>query len=254
VTEPDATMIMIGRVWGAQARFHRPGDISVASGSPTSEHPLDDAGVEEVLGAEDLPGADLGVVGAATPRMLGAERPSPEHDRSFRGAVPVPDACRGRDPGALFPDAFGQLGLHHLGHDNDPGRLGDLHNSYLLLHGGPLSVGVLVDARSLPAGRTQAGDYRLTSTLFGTSSSSTMDTPPMTGHGICPGFCQRTVKVGTLRVNSFPTDRVVTTPSCAPCRRRRRAQCRRRDSEPQAAHIRTGPWTQVPKFQPLPPS
>src|ERR1019366_8668478 len=67
VTEPDATMIMIGRVWGAQARFHRPGDISVASGSPTSEHPLDDAGVEEVLGAEDLPGADLGVVGAATP-------------------------------------------------------------------------------------------------------------------------------------------------------------------------------------------
>ena len=39
----------------------------------------------------------------------------------------------------------------------------------------PFLKGFLVDARSLPAGRSQAGDHRLTSTMFGTSSRDIVD-------------------------------------------------------------------------------
>ena len=100
-----------------------------------------------------------------------------EHDRSLGVAVPVSDPLLGPDPGVLRPDRFGQFGLHHLVHHDEPGgrgegqqsvfdrpghvgqgdcrlerqvsqsgcllRLGDAHNSYLLLHGGPLPVGLL---------------------------------------------------------------------------------------------------------------
>ena len=86
--------------------------------------------------------------------------------------MPVPGALRGTDLGVLLPDGFGQLGLHHLVHHDEPGRrregqppvfdrpshfgqghrrfqrqvshtgqllrLSDAHNSYLLRHGGPL--------------------------------------------------------------------------------------------------------------------
>ncbi len=100
------------------------------------------------------------------------------------------------------PIASVSSACHHLVHDDEPGgrrerqqpvfdrpghlgqgdcrlqrqvsqsgcllRVGDAHNSYLLLHGGPLP-GFLGGARSLPAGRSQAGDHRLTSTIFGTT-------------------------------------------------------------------------------------
>jgi hypothetical protein len=53
-------------------------------------------------------------------------------------------------------------------------RLGDVHNSYFLLHGGPVPIGLLGRARSLPVGRSQAGDHRFTLTSLGTTS----------GHGL----------------------------------------------------------------------
>ncbi len=86
--------------------------------------------------------------------------------------MPVAGALGGRDPGVLRSDSLGQFGLHHLVHDDQTGgrgerhqpvldrpghlgqghgrlngqvshsgrllRLGDGHNSYFLLHGGPL--------------------------------------------------------------------------------------------------------------------
>ena len=89
-----------------------------------------------------------------------------------------PTRSCGRDLGVLRADRLGQFGLHHLAHHDEPGgrgegqqpvldrsghvgqghcrlerqvsqsgcllRVGDAHNSYLLLHGGPLPKGYLV--------------------------------------------------------------------------------------------------------------
>ena len=193
---------------GLDVGAHRFGHVHVAAGGHPGQHPFDDERVEQVGRAERLPGVelDLPAVGAPGPGPFRGHRPSTEDHRTRGRPVPVPGAFDGRDPGVLRPDPTLELGLHHLVHDDEPGgrgerhqpvldrpghlgqghgrlngqvshsgrllRLGDGHNSYFLLHGGPLPHGLLGRARSLPVGRSQAGDHRFTSTMFGTSSFS----------------------------------------------------------------------------------
>ncbi len=184
-------------------------DMVVATSRHAGQHALDDEGVEQVDGAECLPGveADLLTSRRPGPWPVDFHEAAAEHDRARRGAVPVPGAFAGGEFGMLGPDRLGELGLHHLGHDDEPGRRGeregsvfdrvgdlgerhgclerqlsdpscfahlsDCHDRYRLLHGGPLPVGCSWwNARHLPDGRSQAGDHPFTSTTSGTRSAA----------------------------------------------------------------------------------
>jgi hypothetical protein len=184
------------------------GHVLVPPRRDPGEHPLDDERVEQVGGAEHLPGGglDFGVLDSAAPGTRRLDLAAAQDDRALRRAVPVADPRRGRDLGVLLADPLGELGLHHLVHHDEPGRrrereqpvfdrAGDLaqRNGRLEREFGqlgrllrlvdtdkatffftvvvPFLVGLSCsDARSLPAGRSQAGDHRLTSTTWGTTS------------------------------------------------------------------------------------
>ena len=126
-----------------------------------------------------------------------------QHHRPVGRAMPVRLAAR--DLGVLGTDPGGHLGVEHLGHHHQAyigaeteqpflhragqisqrhsrfkrqtgqiGRLhlGDAHDRYLLVHGGPPPVGLSWRTPdTMPKARSQAGDHRLTSTNRGTTSS-----------------------------------------------------------------------------------
>jgi hypothetical protein len=77
---------------------------------------------EQIGRAERLPGVepDLLPGAAASPRPLGLDLAPAEHDRTLRVAVPVSDPLLDPDLGVLLADRFGQFGLHHLSHHDEP--------------------------------------------------------------------------------------------------------------------------------------
>ena len=147
------------------------GHVDVAPGGHPGQHALDDERVEQVGRAERLPGIepDLGARRCCGPAgaRCSTWRP-PSTTEPVVVPCQFPTRSCGADPGVLGADLLGQLGRHHLVHDDEPGgrgerqqpvldrpghlgqghcrlqrqvsqsgcllRVGDAHNSYLLLH------------------------------------------------------------------------------------------------------------------------
>ena len=120
-----------------------------------------------VAAPDALSGRDLGVLGADGLAVSSAS--------IISSIIDEPGGGRDRQQ-AVFdrPGHRGDLDRRFQRQVRQVGRVihgGNAHNRYLVLHGGPLPRRVSWwTPETLPAGRSQAGDRRLTSTRFGTTS------------------------------------------------------------------------------------
>jgi hypothetical protein len=82
-------------------------DMVVATSRHAGQHALDDEGVEQVGGAERLPGAEADLLTSRRPGPwpVDFDEAAAEHDRARRCALPVAGAFAGGESGSLDPIA-----------------------------------------------------------------------------------------------------------------------------------------------------